>query len=211
MYRKLISVLLGSCFALPPSAWGTIRNVSIRDNYFSPATVNVTAGDTVRWTNNGVMTHTTTSNTGVWNSGFMSPSAVFSRQFNGVGSFSYNCTIHPLMTGTVVVDSGSLDVKDQNDDNLPKSFRLEQNFPNPFNASTTITYELAYPEKATLTIYNLTGRKIRTLSEGRKSAGQHRLVWDGKDENGDTVSSGIYLYRLTVGELTRVRKMMFVK
>lgn len=105
MYRKLLLVLLANCFALLPSAWGTIHDVSIVDFSFSPPTVNATAGDTVRWTNNGNFTHTSTSNTAVWNSGNLAGGGVgvFSRQFNTGGSFPYHCAIHPSMMATINV------------------------------------------------------------------------------------------------------------
>ncbi|OGC85619.1 MAG: hypothetical protein A2142_02030 [candidate division Zixibacteria bacterium RBG_16_48_11] len=87
------------------SAQATVVNVSIVNFSFSPDTVTVDPGDTVRWTHNGTFLHTTTSNTLIWDSGPMSNGNVFQWQFNSAGSFPYHCDFHPLsMNGTVIVN-----------------------------------------------------------------------------------------------------------
>jgi len=104
---KRIVSLLGLAFLLVMLlhnfSHATTHNVSIVDFQFIPQTDTVTVGDTVRWTNNGAVPHTSTSNSGVWNSGTLSPGQSFSFQFNSTGSFPYHCAIHPSMTGTIVV------------------------------------------------------------------------------------------------------------
>jgi plastocyanin len=89
---------------LPAMAQGTV-DVAAQDNVFNPVTVNVTAGTTVRWTNSGNNPHTTTSDTGLWDSGTMNAGAVFTHTFTTPGTFPYSCTFHASlgMTGTVVV------------------------------------------------------------------------------------------------------------
>lgn len=77
--------------------------VSIGDNFFSPATHTVAVGGTVTWTNGGYNPHTSTGQNNAWNSGTLNPGQSFSRQFPQAGSFPYECTIHPGMSGTVVV------------------------------------------------------------------------------------------------------------
>ena len=81
----------------------TLHNISIVDFAFSPQVDTISAGDSVQWTNNGVVTHTSTSNTLVWNSGNLAPGQSFTFQFNTPGSFPYHCAIHTFMTGTIVV------------------------------------------------------------------------------------------------------------
>jgi plastocyanin len=88
---------------LPNFSHATIHNVSIVDFQFIPQTDTVAVGDTVRWTNNGAVPHTSTSNSGVWNSGTLSPGQSFSFQFNSTGTFPYHCAIHTSMTGTIIV------------------------------------------------------------------------------------------------------------
>jgi hypothetical protein len=80
----------------------------------------------------------------------------------------------------------------------PATYTLAQNVPNPFNPRTTIRYTL--PERADirLVVYDLTGRRIRTLVRGVQQPGRYSVVWDGRDETGRDVASGIYLYRLEV-------------
>lgn len=94
---------------------------------------------------------------------------------------------------------------------LPESYELEQNYPNPFNPSTTISFSLPTASEATLEIYNLLGQKVATLYDGFAEAGEHKVVWDGRTLNGETASSGIYLYRLTAGQFVKTLKMTLVK
>lgn len=81
-----------------------------------------------------------------------------------------------------------------NDKYFPISFRLDQNYPNPFNPETTISYCLPTSDYVTIKIYNITGREIRTLVNERKASGYYNIQWDGKDNNGTNVASGVYIY-----------------
>lgn len=94
---------------------------------------------------------------------------------------------------------------------LPNSYRLESNYPNPFNPITTIEYSLPKMSKVKLVIYNLLGQKIRTLVDERQSAGFYKTTWDGKDELQRSVSSGMYFYRLTAKNYIETRKMLLVR
>ncbi|HFE64999.1 MAG TPA: T9SS type A sorting domain-containing protein [Caldithrix sp.] len=81
----------------------------------------------------------------------------------------------------------------------PRMFRLFQNYPNPFNPETTIEYFLPKAVPVQLEIYNLLGQRVRTLVSGQKPAGEHQVSWDGRDYAGREVASGVYFYRLSVG------------
>lgn len=85
------------------SSTATGNNINIANFAFSPATLTINAGTKVTWTNNDGMTHTVTSDNGVFNSGNLSPNATFSYTFNSTGTFTYHCAIHTYMTGTVIV------------------------------------------------------------------------------------------------------------
>jgi hypothetical protein len=86
------------------------------------------------------------------------------------------------------------------------------NFPNPFNPETTIFYELQKQSKVGLSIFNMKGQKVKTLINRTLQAGEYRTVWDGKDENGQSVSSGIYLYKLNVnGKTEGVKRCLLLK
>jgi len=93
----------------------------------------------------------------------------------------------------------------------PKYFELYQNHPNPFNHETVIRFNLEKPAEMTLVIYNSLGQKVKTLLEGRLKAGLTSISWDGKDEKGKVVSSGVYLYELKAGGFTETKRMVLLK
>ncbi len=94
---------------------------------------------------------------------------------------------------------------------LPAETRLVQNCPNPFNAATCISYQLAQPTFVTLKVYNLSGQLVKTLVKEEKPAGWHSVRWDGRDSSGRAVASGIYLCHFTAGEFSKVHKMLLLK
>jgi hypothetical protein len=94
---------------------------------------------------------------------------------------------------------------------IPSSFALKQNYPNPFNPTTVISYQLATVSDVELTIYNQLGQKVRTLVNDRKPAGTYQIQWDGRDNAGNQVTSGEYLYRLKAGAFVEVRKMVLLR
>ena len=95
---------------------------------------------------------------------------------------------------------------------LPGRFQLFQNIPNPFNQSTLIPFMLYQPADITITIYDATGRQIRELHPGILQKGSHSLRWDGKDDRGQPVSSGVYIYRLRTSTFdAAARKMVLVR
>lgn len=89
--------------------------------------------------------------------------------------------------------------------------RLEANFPNPFNPSTMIGFELAAPGNVTLDIYNQKGQLVRTLVDSDLPAGRHQIEWNGKDSNGNNAASGLYFYRMHSGSYSSTRKMVLMK
>ena len=98
---------------------------------------------------------------------------------------------------------------------IPEQFSLLQNYPNPFNHETHISYELPDVQKAmthvSLYIYNMKGQLVRKLVDEDKSSGLHTVLWNGKNELGESAPSGLYLYSLTVGNFKTSRKMLFLK
>jgi thermitase len=93
----------------------------------------------------------------------------------------------------------------------PASYALLPNYPNPFNPTTSIKYELPKTAKVTLKIYDVLGREVRTLVNEEQKAGYHHVVWDSRNDNGMTVSTGIYTYRFIAGEYTKTQKMILLK
>lgn len=96
-------------------------------------------------------------------------------------------------------------------ENTPLSFRLAPNYPNPFNPNTTITFSIPEEGAVSLTVYDINGRLVRTLVSRILSAGIYSEKWDGRDDSGRPVSSGVYLSRLTQGGHSAMSKMMLMK
>jgi hypothetical protein len=103
------------------------------------------------------------------------------------------------------------DIEAAPDNSLPRQYYLFQNRPNPFNPGTHIEFNLPGKSQVTLSIYNLLGQQVNTLIEDELPAGIHSIYWDGTDYSGDTVSSGIYLYRLQAGDIIETKKMLYLK
>jgi hypothetical protein len=94
---------------------------------------------------------------------------------------------------------------------LPDGYRLHQNCPNPFNPMTEIRFDLPEAAAVRLSVYNVLGQEIRRLTDEMLPAGAHLVTWDGRDERGRAVSSGIYLYRLSAGGFSAMKKMLLLK
>ncbi|MFQ5640776.1 MAG: FG-GAP-like repeat-containing protein [bacterium] len=95
---------------------------------------------------------------------------------------------------------------------IPSTFELSQNFPNPFNPTTTIRYGLPAPGRVTLKIYNVLGEEVLTLVDDvPRQAGYHAAVWDGRNEKGQRVASGLYFYQLRMDEILLTKKMALVR
>ncbi len=112
---------------------------------------------------------------------------------------------------TTLAVSTTSDVGGDNGGLLPTSFSLAQNYPNPFNAGTNITFNLDQSGQVSLTVCNLLGQSVRTLINGHREVGIQTEVWDGRDDNGNTVPSGIYFSRLVQNDQRQVRKMVLLK
>jgi hypothetical protein len=94
---------------------------------------------------------------------------------------------------------------------LPTTFDVAQNYPNPFNPTTTINYQVPQVSDVNLVVYNILGQKVRTLVNDRMEPGYHSVVWDGRNEDGRTVASGIYIYRFEASDYTKTLKLMLLK
>ena len=94
---------------------------------------------------------------------------------------------------------------------VPETFALHANYPNPFNPTTTISYDLPEQAQVTLGIYNLLGKQIKTLVNQSQDAGKRIAVWDGTDDLGRQVSAGVYLYQIQAGDFIQTRKMLLLK
>lgn len=98
-----------------------------------------------------------------------------------------------------------------NDYFLPQRFTLEQNYPNPFNPNTTILYNLSSDELISFEIFNLNGKKVRTLVNEYQNSGPKKVIWNADDNQGQQVPAGIYLYSIIAGNVKQTKKMLLVK
>ncbi len=109
----------------------------------------------------------------------------------------------------VTWDWDKVDEPRNNDFGLPQNFALSQNYPNPFNSTTAISYQLSgvRPHHTTLRLYNILGQEVKTLVDEEQPGGNYRVQWDGRDDSGRQVASGVYFYRLKVtGNRSKVEK-----
>jgi len=88
---------------------------------------------------------------------------------------------------------------------------LHQNYPNPFNPSTTILYDLPEKQQVQLTIFNVLGQKVNELVNSIQHAGYHEVKWDGKNQLGQRVGSGIYFYQIRTASFRQSKKMVLIK
>ena len=94
---------------------------------------------------------------------------------------------------------------------VPRESKLYNNYPNPFNPTTTLKYDLGTATDVKFTIYNVLGEEVRTLVNGSQAAGTYQLNWDGLNNSGHSVASGLYLYRITTKDFTATNKMMLIR
>ncbi len=125
-------------------------------------------------------------------------------RYSGTSTTAYVITVS-ITSGVMAGNGGGLDL------DMPKKTTLIGNYPNPFNPSTSIDFEIAKAGNTTLKIYNLLGQEVRTLVNGYVHEGKHTAIWDGRNNAGNFVSSGLYVYRLQVGDFVATKKMHLVK
>ncbi len=94
---------------------------------------------------------------------------------------------------------------------IPTEFALHENYPNPFNPTTTLRFDLPEVSDMTLTIYNMLGQKVRTFNMNDTPAGYHSIKWNATNDNGDPVGAGVYLYQLRANQYVKTRKMVLLK
>jgi hypothetical protein len=127
-----------------------------------------------------------------------------------------------LWTGVAYYDDFALNGEDivtsvddprptQIDNGVPSEYQLEQSYPNPFNPTTHITYDLPKSGAVTLDVYNAIGQRVKTLVNSVQSAGRWSVEWNGTDDAGLRVASGVYFYRLATPGVVMTRKMVLMK
>lgn len=132
---------------------------------------------------------------------------------DGIDDFAFSAVLSPSM-GVVYIFAGwnsGTDVEYEYEPAVPEDFELSQNYPNPFNLETTISFKIPYKSKVELVIYNILGEEVRTLISRQLAAGSYRVSWDGRDKEGKTAPSGVYIYELKAEGIGLSKKMLLLK
>ena len=182
--------------------------VQLSNFSFTPSNLTIEVGDTVRWTN-VLGTHNVLADDGSFTSGPPQPAPWnFTRVFNTAGSFPYYCEPHggpggSGMSGVIAVET-PVSVPDQGA--IPHAINLYQNFPNPFNPSTIITYSISNSSFIELKVYDNLGKEIANLVSEEKSPGIYNVEY-----NAANLPSGIYFFELRAGGYVSSKKMILIK
>ena len=212
MKKNLFFIVLIHLY-LSANSFATIKTITVQNFSFSPATVSAFVGDTIKfqWLNG---THTTTCNgtssstlpigASPWNATMQSSSPTFLYVISTPGSYHFVCIPHsPSMAGNINATISGVSISSSV---IPENFSLSQNFPNPFNPSTKINFNIAKSGLAKLTVFDLSGKEISTLVNESMNAGSYSVNF-----NAMNLSSGVYFYRLQAEGYSEMKKMTLIK
>ena len=200
------------------SVHSTTVEVGITSFSFTPNPANINQGDSIRW----VLisgSHTTTSGNpctpnGIWDYTFTGPGDTFIFQFDTTGTFPYYCDFHGCtfynMIGTVNVQGVGVEEETKSGKSGSK-FEILRSQPNPFRSFTEIRYSTSERTHVKIEIFDLVGKRVRTLVNSREDAGQKQIHWDGKDESQHQVNTGIYFIRFETPNFKSVRKLVYLR
>ncbi|MCK4829465.1 T9SS type A sorting domain-containing protein, partial [bacterium] len=148
---------------------------------------------------------------GNWSKYYTGNSNILGNIITGIASDSYNNIWITCIDQGISVYNDSIVISENKEISIPLNCKLQQNYPNPFNGATRIQYALTERSDVNFVIYDITGRKIKEWRIGYQSAGWHELVWNGTNNAGQSVSTGIYIYSLQVDDFIDTKKMVFMK
>ncbi len=191
---------------------GTVRNSSSRMGVNGAV---VYAADV----NGNILGYGVTDGTGSYTiSGLAPGSYSLSADVMGYGSSSSNSSSpsydgngNPVPSSSDLTVSPEMPAGVHTNPIKPTSYSLEQNYPNPFNPTTQIAFNIAQPEHVNVTIFNILGQRIATIVDGQMGPGAHIVMWDGRNQHGELLPSGVYFYRLSTPSFTAVKKMLLLK
>ena len=150
-------------------------------------------------------------NTGLELSGYVAAQASSTNLWTFINGSGYPVESRPANNKSIKLKERILTGVEDRGGELPTKFALYANYPNPFNPTTSINYDLSARAKVELTIYNIVGEKVVDVVNEEQGPGTFRATWDGRNPNGQTVASGLYLYRLKAGSFLETRKMLLLK
>ncbi len=203
IYLNLLSIL----FIFNLSIAQTTHSISASGMDFNPSDLTITVNDTVKWTNDGG-SHNVKADDNSFTSGSVSSSAwVFKHAFSTPGNFRYYCENHGGPNGSGM--SGIIRVQpatDVNEKHNKLDYKLNQNFPNPFNPTTKIEYSIPDNTYVKLKVYNITGSLEKVLVSEFQPVGNYIVEF-----NASNLSSGVYFYQLIAGDFILTKRMTLLK
>lgn len=211
-YREITSIILFIIFASAVTTTHSATHIVQFGGSFgltySPNSLNVSVGDTMVWQGDFSMHPLSSVSIPTGSSVFHQGSgSVFSYIVRTTGMYNYQCDFHSSagMTGSFNA-SIATGIKNNRASYRPGTFKLEQNFPNPFNPGTIISFDIPYQAFVSINIYNLIGQNVATLVNENMAAGSYSKSWDAS-----LIPSGVYIYRLQAGTLTATKKLVLIK
>ncbi len=120
-------------------------------------------------------------------------------------------TIRVIDISKIYFELSPVNVDERKMPNIAGSFKLRPNYPNPFNPSTIISYDIPKAGKVEIRIYDISGKLIRTIVNQSQAAGLHKAHWDGRNEAGKKAASGIFVYTVKFGKICLSKKMILLK
>jgi plastocyanin len=175
--------------------------------HYSPNSLNVSVGDTIRWEGDFSMHPLSSTTIPVGGQSFHQTSgSVFSYSVIIAGTYLYQCDFHVGLGMTGSFSALLTGVENIQTSFQPDAFRLKQNFPNPFNPTTMISFDIPFQTTVSLKIYNLIGQEVATIANENMPAGSYSKMW-----NAISMSSGIYYYRLQAGAYSETKKLVLLK
>lgn len=206
-----MSILWIVVFLIPTTAMHATTHIiqfggSLGLNY-SPNSLNVSVGDTVQWEGDFSMHPLSSTSVPVGAQSFhQATGSLFFYPVTVAGVYLYHCDFHfsAGMTGSFNATTTGIEINRTSFQ--PDAFRLGQNFPNPFNPTTTISFDIPFQTYVSIKVYNLVGQEVAIIVNENMTAGSYSKVW-----NAASMSSGIYFYKLQTQSFTDTRKLVLLK
>jgi plastocyanin len=209
---RIATIVIGAALlflSIPNPGVSQVLHVIVASGMtFTPSDLTISVGDTVRWENHGGF-HNVLADDGSFTNGPPSSSAwTYTRVFTFAGNFQYYCEIHGAPGGVGM--SGIIRVSNPTgvmvNIEQPDRLKVKQNFPNPFNHSTTIGYALAQNDFVSIKVFDILGEELATIVNGKEFAGYHEIKFDAAN-----LPSGIYFYKVQSRNATQIKKMLLLK
>ena len=191
------------------NSYSTTWTITASGVVFSPSSLNVTVGDTIKWQWIDGMHNTTSTSvpTGAaaWGAPLDVNDTIFKYKITVAGMYNYECTFHVAFNMFGSFTANPIGIKPLGN-SVPAKYNLSQNYPNPFNPSTNIKFDVPRDVNVKLVIYDIVGNEQATLIDKEIRAGSYSVDWDAS-----SYPSGVYFYKLTAPGFTATKKMILIK